>query len=39
MARNVIEEVNEQNMYYGGLRAELDSPTYFCLDCLEDLFD
>lgn len=36
---DIMEQVNEGTMYYGGMRQYSDSPIYFCKDCLEEIYE
>jgi len=34
----MMEDINNRSLNYGGLRKTPDLPESFCLDCLEDIY-
>lgn len=39
MNRDIIDKIYQNVVIYGGAIKNVDSPDWFCLDCLEELYD
>lgn len=39
MSYEIMNDINNGFIYYGGMHKTDDLPSYFCKDCLEDIWD